>query len=157
MQRCCVENPMLNPTRPSNRRRRRILMGLPGLLAAVRLSSAAAQPADAPMPLFDAHLHYSHDAWERLPPKDAVALLRQAGLSLTAANRPGSPIRMRRRRFDGRVVFSMGFSTQQRCIVANRRPPCGWGYLGCRAPTATFVRFSSSALELQRSNPIIAC
>jgi hypothetical protein len=30
--------------------------------------------------LFDAHLHYSHDAWERLPPKEAVALMRQAGL-----------------------------------------------------------------------------
>jgi Amidohydrolase len=38
---------------------------------------AAAQPA---LPIFDAHLHYSHDAWERLPPKEAVALLRQAGL-----------------------------------------------------------------------------
>ena len=33
-----------------------------------------------PLPLFDAHLHYSHDAWERLPPKEAVALMRQAGL-----------------------------------------------------------------------------
>ncbi len=35
---------------------------------------------DQPMPLFDAHLHYSHDAWENLPPADAVALLRKAGL-----------------------------------------------------------------------------
>jgi predicted TIM-barrel fold metal-dependent hydrolase len=34
----------------------------------------------APMPIFDAHLHYSHDAWERLPPAQAVALLREAGL-----------------------------------------------------------------------------
>jgi hypothetical protein len=33
-----------------------------------------------PLPIFDAHLHYSHDAWERLPPKDVVALLRQAGV-----------------------------------------------------------------------------
>jgi hypothetical protein len=41
----------------------------------------AAQPAPAaPLPIFDAHLHYSHDAWERLPPAEAVALLRQAGL-----------------------------------------------------------------------------
>ena len=32
------------------------------------------------MPIFDAHLHYSHDAWKRLPPKEAVALLRKAGL-----------------------------------------------------------------------------
>ncbi len=40
--------------------------------------SQPAQPA--PLPIFDAHLHYSHDAWERLPPAEAVALLRQAGL-----------------------------------------------------------------------------
>jgi len=42
------------------------------------LPSAAAGPA---LPLFDAHLHYSHDAWDRLPPAAAVALLRQAGLT----------------------------------------------------------------------------
>ena len=35
---------------------------------------------EGPLPIFDAHLHYSHDAWERLPPKEAVALLRKAGL-----------------------------------------------------------------------------
>ena len=34
----------------------------------------------AELPIFDAHVHYSHDAWESLPPKDAVALLRKAGL-----------------------------------------------------------------------------
>jgi len=34
----------------------------------------------APLPIFDAHLHYSHDAWEQLPPKAAIAILRQAGL-----------------------------------------------------------------------------
>jgi len=39
-----------------------------------------AQAQEAPLPIFDAHLHYSHDAWERLPPAQAVALLRQAGL-----------------------------------------------------------------------------
>jgi hypothetical protein len=37
--------------------------------------------AQAPLlPLFDAHLHYSHDAWQRIPPPQAVALLRVAGL-----------------------------------------------------------------------------
>ena len=34
----------------------------------------------AELPVFDAHVHYSHDAWESLPPKDAIALLRKAGL-----------------------------------------------------------------------------
>jgi predicted TIM-barrel fold metal-dependent hydrolase len=38
--------------------------------------AAAAQP----LPIFDAHVHYSHDAWDNVPPKIAVALLREAGV-----------------------------------------------------------------------------
>jgi hypothetical protein len=58
-------------------RNRRFLA--PGaLLACLALALPAA--ADGAPPIFDAHLHYSHDAWERLPPAAAVALLRQAGL-----------------------------------------------------------------------------
>jgi hypothetical protein len=34
----------------------------------------------AELPIFDAHIHYSHDAVSVLPPKDAIALLRKAGL-----------------------------------------------------------------------------
>ena len=48
------------------------------LLAATLPLPALAQ--DGALPIFDAHLHYSHDAWERLPPAQAIALLRQAGL-----------------------------------------------------------------------------
>ncbi len=40
----------------------------------------AAVAAAAELPLFDAHLHYSHDAWDSVPPAQAVALLRQAGV-----------------------------------------------------------------------------
>jgi hypothetical protein len=29
----------------------------------------------AELPIFDAHVHYSHDAWEVLPPGDAIATL----------------------------------------------------------------------------------
>jgi len=47
-----------------------------GILAA---ASAPAQSADI-LPLVDAHLHYSHDAWDGLPPKDAIAAIRRAGL-----------------------------------------------------------------------------
>lgn len=36
--------------------------------------------AASPLPIFDSHLHYSHDAWEQLPPKEAIAILRKAGL-----------------------------------------------------------------------------
>jgi hypothetical protein len=49
-----------------------------GWLAALLAGPSVA--AESPLPIFDAHLHYSHDAWERLPPKEAVALLRRAGL-----------------------------------------------------------------------------
>ena len=45
-----------------------LLLGVPGLAAA------------ADLPIFDAHIHYSHDAWSVVPPKEAVALLRKAGL-----------------------------------------------------------------------------
>jgi hypothetical protein len=54
------------------------------LLASLALGTLAhrvnAQAASARLPLFDAHIHYSHDAWELVPPKQAVALLRAAGL-----------------------------------------------------------------------------
>lgn len=66
---------LLNPHQPTLRRRDWLLGTAAGLA-----SLGQTQAADAPLPIFDAHLHYSHDAWERLPPKDAVALLRKAGL-----------------------------------------------------------------------------
>ena len=34
----------------------------------------------AELPRFDAHIHYSHDAWEATPPAEAIAILRKAGL-----------------------------------------------------------------------------
>jgi hypothetical protein len=64
------------PRRPA---RRQWLGQAAGLLAAWAAGQATGAEASA-MPIFDAHLHYSHDAWERLPPAAAVALLRQAGL-----------------------------------------------------------------------------
>jgi len=33
-----------------------------------------------PLPIFDAHMHYSHDAWESVPVADVIALLRKAGV-----------------------------------------------------------------------------
>ncbi len=55
-----------------------------GLLAAgsvgVGLLAPQAGAAGADLPLFDAHIHHSHDAWTLVPPAQAVALLRQAGL-----------------------------------------------------------------------------
>jgi predicted TIM-barrel fold metal-dependent hydrolase len=36
--------------------------------------------AAEPLPIFDAHVHYSHDAVQLVPPKQAVQILRAAGL-----------------------------------------------------------------------------
>jgi hypothetical protein len=32
------------------------------------------------LPIFDAHMHYSHDAWESVPVQDVIAILRKAGV-----------------------------------------------------------------------------
>jgi hypothetical protein len=45
-----------------------------GLLA----FSCAASPQ--PLPIFDAHLHYSHDAWDVVPVQEAIAIMRKAGV-----------------------------------------------------------------------------
>ncbi len=54
--------------------RRRFALGAAALALAGR-----ARAADA-LPLFDAHIHYSHDAWDTVPPQEAVRILRAAGL-----------------------------------------------------------------------------
>lgn len=43
----------------------------------------------AELPIFDAHVHYSHDAWENLPPKAAIAILRKAGLKRAVISSSG--------------------------------------------------------------------
>lgn len=52
------------------------------LLFAVAAGAVLATPVSAqPMrPLVDTHIHYSHDAWEMMPPAEAVNVLRKAGL-----------------------------------------------------------------------------
>ena len=49
-------------------------------LTVVMAVSALAATAQERLPLFDAHVHYSHDAVEMIPPAAAVAILRQAGV-----------------------------------------------------------------------------
>jgi len=49
------------------------------LLAMLGLLGGPAAGA-AELPIFDAHIHYSHDAWAVLPPGEAVAVLRKAGV-----------------------------------------------------------------------------
>ena len=53
-----------------------VLTVLSGALSAITPASAA----EPKLPIFDAHIHYSHDAWDSTPPKAAIAILRKAGL-----------------------------------------------------------------------------
>ena len=48
--------------------------------AATAILPSAAGAVGAPMPIFDAHIHFSHDAAERYSVKEAVGILRRAGL-----------------------------------------------------------------------------
>ena len=58
-----------------------------GLLLAAVLAPVLSTAAE--LPLFDAHIHYSHDAWDNLPPKEAVLILRKAGLKRALVSSSG--------------------------------------------------------------------
>lgn len=53
------------------------VLALSALLAAAPGRALAQAPE---LPIFDAHLHYSHDAWDPVPPKAAIEIMRKAGL-----------------------------------------------------------------------------
>ncbi|HSG77399.1 MAG TPA: amidohydrolase family protein [Burkholderiales bacterium] len=65
------------------------------MLVALAWAPLAAAAAWAPLavatdlPIFDAHLHYSHDAWEMLSPADAVAILKDAGIKRALVSSSG--------------------------------------------------------------------
>lgn len=51
------------------------------LLSCFSLPCAVSLAQDAnKLPIFDAHIHYSDDAWEAFPPKDAIRRLKAAGI-----------------------------------------------------------------------------
>jgi predicted TIM-barrel fold metal-dependent hydrolase len=51
-----------------------------GFVSAVLAVAATPSAVAADLPIFDAHIHFSHDAAESIPVKEAVAILRKAGL-----------------------------------------------------------------------------
>lgn len=50
---------------------------------------AAVGHAGEARPVFDVHIHYSHDVWEALPPDKAAAKLREAGISRALVSSSG--------------------------------------------------------------------
>lgn len=53
---------------------------LPAVTIVLMLGGATVPARGAELPIFDAHIHYNYDAWEMVPPKEAIALLRKAGM-----------------------------------------------------------------------------
>jgi len=53
---------------------------IPLILAALALFRVGVPASAAELSIFDAHIHYSHDAWETVPPKRAVEILRSSGV-----------------------------------------------------------------------------
>jgi hypothetical protein len=49
----------------------------------------AAPLCAAELPIFDAHVHYSHDAWGNLPPQGAIDILRKAGVTRALVSSSG--------------------------------------------------------------------
>jgi hypothetical protein len=50
------------------------------LLFVVSSAVAAEEQKVSDLPIFDAHIHYSHDVWDAIPPEDAIRRLREAGV-----------------------------------------------------------------------------
>ena len=57
--------------------------------AAATLLPSAARAVGAPLPIFDAHIHFSHDAAERHSVGDVVAIFRRAGLKRALVSSSG--------------------------------------------------------------------
>ena len=70
------------------------------LASAFAFAVAAAPTAAADLPVFDAHIHYSHDAWENLPPKAAIDVLRKAGIRRALVSSSGDEGTQRRRQHE---------------------------------------------------------
>ena len=58
-------------------------MPTPHVLALILLLGLATSLDASELPLFDGHIHYNHDAWEWVAPKEAIATLRTAGVVRT--------------------------------------------------------------------------
>ncbi len=57
------------------------------------VATAGMARADQELPIFDAHLHYSHDAWTVVPPKEVVEILKKAGVKramVSSSNNEGT-------------------------------------------------------------------
>src|SRR5437868_929574 len=94
--------------------------------------------ADQEMPIFDAHLHYSHDAWEVVPPQAFVDILRKANIKralVSSSNNEGTRMLQER---------------APEIIVPELRPYRSRGELGTWARDPTVIPFLEDLLAKRR-------
>jgi hypothetical protein len=84
-----ITNSRCERTTASRSGRPRLLLQAMATLALVAALPTPAMAQVAPLPIFDAHVHYSHDAWDNLPPQAAIAILREAGLRRAVVSSSG--------------------------------------------------------------------
>lgn len=107
----------------------RFLTGVAAAMA-VAFSSAAAE-----LPIFDAHIHFSHDAADQIAVEDAVAILRKAGLKralVSSSNDEGT---------------QKLYEAAPDLIVPELRPYRTRGEIGSWVRDATVIEYLEARLE----------
>lgn len=64
-----------------------------GIVCLLLVAAVGMARADQELPIFDAHMHYSHDAWTVVPPKEVVEILKKAGVKramVSSSNNEGT-------------------------------------------------------------------
>ena len=109
------------------------------LLVIVAILAVLASPPAraAELPIFDAHIHYSLDAVQAIPPREAVGLLRKAGLRRAMVSSSSD---------DGTQLL---FNEAPDLIVPSLRP------YRTRSEIGTWVRDPTIIVELARDNGLL--
>lgn len=90
-------------------------MRLLTLLLVSLFPSAAIVAADAALEIFDGHIHYNSDVWDKLPPQRALELLSEAGITraLVSATPGDGAERLYRQAPDRIVPFLRPYATRE--------------------------------------------
>lgn len=85
------------------------------LLLATLLVSTAISAADAELEIFDGHIHYNSDVWDKLPPQRVLELLSEAGITraLVSATPGEGAERLYRQAPDRIVPFLRPYATRE--------------------------------------------
>ena len=105
------------------------------LATGVALLLASFGLAAQELPIFDAHVHYSHDAWESVPPQQAIEILRKAGVRRALVSSSGD---------DGQQKL---YAAAPDLIIPSLRPYRSRGDIGTWARDETVIPYLEERLK----------